>query len=122
MENLSELARLYLLTLCLVFTSGCVSDDKSEERIAQKARLSAQQAAELAAELANDECHRLYRQRPFNSEDYTLSVRNDRWHWGRLDPAGHAGLSATVDFALDGSRPEVTVYFSLDSNATQESP
>lgn len=115
MGNLSGMARLYLLMLCFVFASGCVSNDESEKRIAQKARLSAQQAAELAAEIANEECHRLYKERPFNSEDYALSVRDDRWHWGRLDPAGHYGLSATVDFALDGSKPKVTVYFSSDS-------
>ncbi|MDZ4858463.1 MAG: hypothetical protein SGI88_05730 [Candidatus Hydrogenedentes bacterium] len=76
--------------------------------------LDDQQAAELAAKLANDECERLYGERPFLPDTYPMRFTKDRYEWGRLDPRGINGMSAEVNFTDHGKEPRVRVYFSSD--------
>jgi len=102
------MTRLLLLSMMALLTCGCLT------RRGQQRVLSADHAADLAAEIANEECNRLYKRRPFKSDDHVPELREGRWHWGRLDPLGHDGLSAEVTFDPDGANPEVTVYFSSD--------
>lgn len=102
----------FCIILALLLTQGCTSEQAA--RSVRSGELTNRQAAELAADLANEECERLYGSRPFAHDDHVAAIKDGRWHWGRLDPAGHAGLSAEVTFNVDGSHPEATVYFSLD--------
>jgi hypothetical protein len=76
--------------------------------------LSRRAAADFAARLANDECERLHNKRPFAARQYEVVLESDRYRWGRLDPGGPKGLSAVVTFQIDGSQPNVQVYFSTD--------
>lgn len=76
--------------------------------------LSASKASALAARLANDECDRLYGERPFSAEHFPVKLLNDRYESGRLDLAGVSGYSAEVAFGRDGTDREVRVYFSTD--------
>jgi len=77
-------------------------------------------AAELAAHLANDECDRLYGERPFDSDSYPVLFTMDRYEWGRLDPRGINGFSSTVSFTPQGSDPNVRVYWSSDQGYISE--
>jgi len=105
---------LLLLGLGLL---GCTSHQP------HTARLTARQASDLALRLANHKAQELYRIQPFR---FTSPARlvDSRWVWrtrqwletpdlwhartgfGAADP-----IEAEVRFALDGSDPEVDVYF-----------
>ena len=89
--------------VCLVLT-GC----------SRAPGLSTHVAAQLAAELANNECDRLYQQRPFSAAQHLAVLRNGFYTWGRMDVAARGGLSALVTFRSDGSNPQVEIFFSHD--------
>jgi hypothetical protein len=76
--------------------------------------LSPGEAAELAAQLANDECERLYRKRPFTTDQHPAVLKGGQYRWGGLNEGGRGGLSALVLFGADGTHPKVEVYFSAD--------
>jgi hypothetical protein len=111
--------RLLLVLPIAFLVCGCALMGEHDEN--QIRKLRKRQAAELAAKLANDECERLYNQRPFESEDHIPKFYDGCWRWGRLDPVGYYGLSSEVHFDADGSNPEVTVYFSSDRLEINES-
>ena len=76
--------------------------------------LSPRAAGEFAARLANDECERCHHERPFAPEQYAIVLEGDHYRWGWLDPGSPNGLSAVVTFRVDGSQPDVQLYFSTD--------
>ena len=98
------------------------SDLKQTSRDAEAAertkeiRLDEKQAAQLASRLANQKCQECFERRPFSPADYSAAVKQNRWTWGVLDPAGINGYSARVAFDLDGGNPEVEVFLSTDQN------
>lgn len=71
--------------------------------------------AEFAARVANDECERLYGERPFSARTYPLRTENERFHWGHLDPAGEKGFSAEVSFRRIDEDIKVRVFYSSDA-------
>ena len=77
--------------------------------------LSEFEARTLAVELANDECYRLYAERPFDERSFEMEFRRERWKGGVLDLAGVAGLSAIVSFDAYGHERVVDVFFSQDA-------
>ncbi len=103
---------LFGLSLFLLFAESFVSGD-AEERSAMA--LTARQAANLAAQLANEKCKLHFNRSPFKPEHYNAILRDNRWHWGLLDPAGIDGYSAQISFDLSGGNPQVEVYFSSDT-------
>ena len=109
---------LLVLSIAFLFSGCALMGERDENSIG---KLRKKDAAELAATLANDECERLYNQRPFESEDHIPKFYDGCWRWGRLDPLGYYGLSTEVHFDADGSNPEVTVYFSSDKLEINES-
>ena len=104
-----EWSQIFALVLTIACMAGCNTISS------QRQALNAQEASVLAANFANDECERLYKSRPFTSDNHIPESRDDRWYWGRLDQVGHNGLSAKVTFDLDGSDEEVKVYYSSDT-------
>ena len=66
--------------------------------------------------LANDKCQQVFGQRPFATGQFQVALVENRWQWGRRDPAGVNGYSATVSFRPDRSDAQVEVFFSLDDN------
>ena len=99
-----------LVAVALFMLRGCVP----VERYVFK-KLSPRGAAKFAAKLANRECEELYKRKPFSPKSYKAIFRENRWHWGKFDPAGIHGYSAEVSFKKDGSDPRVDVFFSSDS-------
>lgn len=82
---------------------------------AQRIMLDNRGAAELAARLANDECARRYSRQPFAPQQHPAVLKQGMYEWGGLDVGGPSGFSAFVRFGLDGSNPQVEVYFSSDA-------
>lgn len=101
-----------IVAMVLLMVRGCIP----LEHFARK-EISPEEATEIAARLANDECEKHYKRRPFSPENYKAVFRDNRWHWGKFDPAGVHGYSAEVAFKKDGSDPKVEVFFSSDSLA-----
>jgi len=77
--------------------------------------LSPSEAAELAAKLANDKCENQFHERPFHAVQHVPVIKDRQYHWGDLDVGAPKGLSASVTFDLDGSKPSVDIYFSTDT-------
>ena len=84
------------------------------KQLTETGDLNAHAAAIWAASLANDQCQVQWQRRPFSPECFPCNRTGDKWHWGRLDPAGVKGFSAIVSFEMDGLTPSVEVYFSSD--------
>ena len=96
---------------------GCSS------HVPHAARLTARQASDLALRLANHKAQELYQIEPFR---FTPPARlvDGRWVWrtrqwletpdpwhARTDYGAADPIQAEVEFALDGSDPQVQVYF-----------
>ena len=50
--------------------------------------------------------------RPFQADTFKITLADERYEWGRLDPIGVSGYSAIVSFTRDGEDPRVSVYWS----------
>ncbi len=87
------------------------------------ARLTARQASELALRLANHKAQDLYQIEPFRFAPLARLVEG-RWVWrtrqwletpdlwhARTDYGAADPIQAEVKFGLDGSDPQVQVYF-----------
>jgi hypothetical protein len=106
------------LAVVVTLQVGCSGPTAPEHSARpQKVRhsLSPKEAAELAAKVANDECARLYRQRPFRARQHPAVMKDDLYRWGGLNEGGRGGFSALVILGADGSHPQVEVYFSTDA-------
>jgi hypothetical protein len=64
-------------------------------------KLEYERVRTLAANLANDEFEMRFRRRPFWPEMYEARLVDDRWHWGRFDPAYF--FSTQVSFRNDAT-------------------
>jgi hypothetical protein len=71
---------------------------------------SIEEASSLAAYLANEECQRLYGERPFASSSWVAKRKHDRWTWGRFDLNGPRGYSALVSVRPDGTDASVRIF------------
>lgn len=113
--RLSRCIASVLLGVGLVCLEACeYIPTKTQNDHTAGQHLSASEASALAARIANDECDRLYGERPFNAEYFPVRLLNGRYESGRLDLAGVSGYSAEVAFGLDGTDREVQVYYSSD--------
>ena len=96
---------------------GCSS------HVPHAARLTARQASDLALRLANHKAQELYQIEPFRFTPPARLVDGcwvwrtrqwletpDPWH-ARTDYGAADPIQAEVEFALDGSDPQVQVYF-----------
>ncbi len=107
-------------TCLLVLGLGLLGCSSHEPRTA---RLTARQASELALRLANHKAQDLYQIEPFR---FTPPARlvDGRWVWrtqqwleapdlwrARTDYGAADPIQAEVKFALDGSKPQIDVYF-----------
>lgn len=88
--------RLVLLLLAALALLGCKN-------------LTEQQAANLACYLANQEAHKRFGQQPFTVESYSVKMKNRKWVWGGIEPAGNTGFSAFVTFQRNGKNSMVDV-------------
>jgi hypothetical protein len=64
--------------------------------------------------LANEKSYEMYRRRPFSAGMHIAEIQEGRFVWGQYNAAAKAGYSAMVSFDLDGSNPEVMIYYSSD--------
>lgn len=104
------MARVKIIAAIALFTlRGCVPVERFIFR-----ELSPEGAANFAANLANEECQKLCKRRPFSPGSYRATFRDNRWYWGKFDPAGVHGYSAEVSFRKDGGAAKVEVFFSSD--------
>lgn len=99
-----------IIVIVLVMMRGCLPLDPFAGE-----KLLPDEAARVAASLANDECGKHYKRRPFSPKNYEPVFRDNRWRWGKFDPAGIHGYSAEVLLRKNGSHPEVEVFFSSDA-------
>lgn len=76
--------------------------------------LSAPEAAKMAATLANQECARLYQERPFRAAQHPAVLKNGTYQWGGLDITASNGFSALVTFRADGGKTHVEIFFVHD--------
>jgi len=104
MTNFVTKTVIAAITGMVILESGC----------SHAPALSPDAAAQLAAKLANEQCDRLYQQRPFSASQHSAVLRNGIYKWGGFDPTGPGGFSALVSFRADGSAPHVEVFFSCD--------
>ena len=70
--------------------------------------LTADQAGLLAQQLANEKAQELYSCQPFRDGPPAQLVQG-HWEWHRLQAVGQTDLEATVEFAVNGREPKVTV-------------
>ncbi len=84
--------------------------------------ISPQTAAQLAAELANEQCDRMYQERPFSASQHSAVLQDGVYQWGGFDPVGPGGYSALVSFPARGGAPHVEIYFSCDPLAGLDRP
>ena len=99
----------FLLLVCTFALLGCRSVE-----LRRTEPLTAPEAAVLAAELANEQCATDFGRKPFAPENDRAEFVDERWRWGRWDPAGIDGYSAIVTFDAWGSDPEVQIFYSVD--------
>jgi hypothetical protein len=74
------------------------------------------QAEQHALALANAKAKEVYGKEPFAPGQFPIILSQERWQWGRFDPAGVDGYSAQVSFRKDKTDPKVEVYFSTDKS------
>jgi hypothetical protein len=101
--------RLGALSLIALTLMGCAGSHRGHGDA-----LGEQEALALAVSLANDACQTRYHRAPFEAGTYSIDFADGRWRWGRLDPAGPRGYSATVSFDAQGGDRQVEVYLSTD--------
>ncbi len=77
--------------------------------------MSQNHANEFAARLANEECFKLFGEKPFKPSDYDAMFEGGRWQWGALERGGIQGYSAVITFLKDGSQPRARVSLSANS-------
>src|SRR5262245_21590093 len=80
----------------------------------RRERLEIDRVRTLAARMANDEFERRFQQRPFRAEMYEPELRDDRWLWGKFEPAEF--YSAEVSFRRDITDPRIRVFWATDSS------
>ena len=102
--------RLFVI-LGVLLVSGCQEARRSD----RDQLLSRNAALELAVTLANDECMRKFSTEPFDETSYGIELKNGRWQWGVLDPAGPGGFSAIVSFDVSGRNRIVEIFLSTDT-------
>jgi hypothetical protein len=110
---ISGLVGVFLMAV-LLFLVGC-ADLPMEHSQLSRVTISTSEAAHQAAQMANDACERQYQERPFQPEQYRVGVERGRYQWGGDDTNALSGLFALVTFELDGSYPEVTIYYHTSS-------
>lgn len=76
--------------------------------------ITKEQAAILASKIANEKFEKDFGVSPFSPESYTAELVGNKWHWGKISPAGINGCSAKVTFNKDGSDEKVKVAFHTD--------
>ncbi|MCB9514361.1 MAG: hypothetical protein R3C71_11610 [Candidatus Krumholzibacteriia bacterium] len=111
---MSALGRLAALALIALSLAGCSRALRGGGDV-----LGEQEALALAVGLANEACEARYQRSPFAADNYGILFAEGRWRWGRLDPAGPRGYSATVSFDARGEAREVEVFFSHDAVPTR---
>lgn len=105
---------LFFITIGIVSLSGTAvlhADDKTEKK---QNILTREQAAILASKFANEKFKKSFGISPFNPESYTAELVDNKWHWGKISPAGINGCSAVVTFDKYGSNKTVKVAFHSD--------
>jgi hypothetical protein len=75
--------------------------------------ISSSEAAEIAAQLANDQCDRMFQERPFSATQYPAILKNGRYEWGHLEPIRRYSALVTLQSAGSGGRAQV--YCSTDA-------
>lgn len=81
--------------------------------------LDADSAAALASRLANEACARSFGVEPFSPTDWTAKRAGQQWHWGQRRPRSGGSYSAEVSFLLDGTQPNVEVFWYADGSQTE---
>jgi hypothetical protein len=91
----------YLIPLTLALL-GCSST------IPRTTTLTAEQAGTLARQLANAKAQALFNSQPFRGGPPAQLVRG-HWIWHDLRGQGSGDIEASVEFAVDGTNPDVSV-------------
>ncbi len=98
------------LVFCVPLVLGC----RAARHPDHERPLSKDEAVELAVAIANEECMKNFSAAPFDASSYPIELRDGRWRWGALDPAGLGGFSAIVSFDANGNNRSVEVFLSTD--------
>jgi hypothetical protein len=99
---------LYIIPLALTLL-GCSTTTP------RTARLTVEQARVLARQLANAKAHALFNTEPFLDGPQPQFIQG-HWTWHDLRGQGNGDIEATVEFAVDGANPDVSVT-ELDNHA-----
>jgi hypothetical protein len=107
---------LFLTTISIfVLLNTTVFNAYSNSENKQKI-ITQEQAATLASKIANEKFQSVFGISPFTPESYTAELVDNKWRWGKIDPAAINGCSAIVTFNKDGSHKNVKVAFHTDEN------
>ncbi len=98
------------LAFCVLVVLACRANRHPDH----EQPLSKDEALELAVAIANEECMRNFSAAPFDVSSYPIELRDERWRWGMLDPAGFGGFSTIVSFDVNGGNRSVEVFLSTD--------
>lgn len=82
--------------------------------------ITKEEAAILASKIANEKFKKDFGISPFTPESYDAELVGNKWHWGKISPAGINGCSAKVTFNIDGSDENVKVAFHTDAVILRE--
>ncbi len=104
----------FILTICFVNSLGTTSLHANEEAEKKEKSLTQEQAATLASKIANKKFQKDFNMSPFTPESYKAELIDNKWHWGKISPAGINGCSANVTFSRDGSDENVKVAYHTD--------
>jgi hypothetical protein len=104
-----------MLIPSILFLVSCAELPMNHPQLS-RLNISTGEAAQRAAQLANDACERQYQERPFLPEQHPVVVEHGRYRWGGDDTTALSGLFALVTLELDGSYPEVTIYYHQSSH------
>lgn len=83
--------------------------------------INSAEAALRASRVANDLAEKQFGARPFLPRNYTARYENGKWIWGSHDQ-GVRGYSAEVKMNINGSEPDVKIYFETPGAAPAEIP
>ncbi len=97
--------------ICLINVKVIHADDEAE---VEQEIVTREKAAILASKIANEKFQKAYGISPFTPESYTAELVDNKWHWGKISPAGINGCSACVEFNKDGTDKKVKVAFHSD--------
>ena len=101
---------LFLITISLSSTIILYANNGTDKNV-----LTQEQAATLASKIANEKFQKDFGLSPFTPESYTAELVDNKWHWGKISPAGINGCSAQVTFDKDGSDENVKIAYHVDT-------